>query len=76
MPTPASPDSNHFRCNACGRYFNTADELGTHEVECRAAKSATQEGAQELAREDTRPHLPNDQGSKEHPFQHGTKTNS
>jgi hypothetical protein len=76
MPTPAGPDTNQFRCNACGRYFNAADELSTHEVECRTAKAATPRGAEELAREDAKPHLPNDQESKEHPFQHGTRQQS
>jgi tRNA(Ile2) C34 agmatinyltransferase TiaS len=73
MPTPASPGTNEYRCNACGRYFNTPEELSSHEVECRAAKQATPEGARELAEQDATPHLPNDQESKEHPFQHGTK---
>jgi hypothetical protein len=73
MPTPAGPDTNQFRCNACGRYFNTADELGTHEPECRTAKLATQRGAEELAREDATTHLPNDQESKDHPFQRGPR---
>jgi hypothetical protein len=73
MPTPASPGTNQFRCNACGRYFNTADELSTHEADCRAAKVATHTGAENLREEDSRPHAPNDAESKEHPFQHGTK---
>ena len=38
MPTPAGPDTNRFRCNACGRYFNDSEELRAHEVECRVAK--------------------------------------
>ena len=71
MPTPASPGTNQFRCNACGRYFNTEQELASHEPECRLAKQATPEGSAELAREDSKPHLPNDQESKEHPFLHG-----
>jgi len=73
MPSPASPGTNQFRCNACGRYFNTQEELSTHETECRAAKQATREGAAELAQQDRETHLPNDQESKEHPFQHGTR---
>jgi tRNA(Ile2) C34 agmatinyltransferase TiaS len=71
MPTPASPGTNQFRCNACGRYFNTNEELAAHEPECRLAKQATPEGARELAEQDSVPHQPNDQESKEHPFQHG-----
>jgi hypothetical protein len=73
MPTPAAPDTNNFRCNACGRYFNTQGELGVHEVECRRAKTATEEGRRELEREDSKPHQKNDHDSTEHPFQHGTK---
>lgn len=72
MPTPASPGTNEFRCNACGRYFNTQGELSTHEIECRVAKESTEFGRQELEREDHKPHLPNDQESKEERFQHGT----
>ncbi|HZU26029.1 MAG TPA: hypothetical protein VFA04_10930 [Bryobacteraceae bacterium] len=73
MPSPAGPGTNQFRCNACGRYFNTQEELSTHEVECREAKQATRTGAAQLAEQDRTPHLPNDQESKEHPFQHGTR---
>jgi hypothetical protein len=39
MPTGASPETNQFRCEACGRKFNTAEELKSHEVECAAAKA-------------------------------------
>ena len=72
MPSPASPGTNEYRCNACGRYFNTASELSGHEAECRVAKQSTETGRRELEREDSKPHLPNDQESKEEPFQHGT----
>lgn len=51
-----------FRCNACGRFFDTETDLGHHEIECRAAKQATHEGAAELAHEDAVPHPPNDHG--------------
>lgn len=71
MSRLAGPDTNQFRCNACGRYFNEAGELRAHETECRPAKEATAEGRRELAEQDATPHLPNDQESKEHPFQHG-----
>lgn len=37
----AGPNTNQFRCESCGRYFNTQAELSTHEVECRLAKQAT-----------------------------------
>jgi tRNA(Ile2) C34 agmatinyltransferase TiaS len=73
MPSPASPGTNQFRCNACGRYFNTQAELTQHEFDCRAAKSSTHESARELREHDQQPHLPNDAESKEHPFQHGTR---
>lgn len=71
MPTPADAGTNQFRCNACGRYLNTAAELASHEPECRSAKQATREGRLELAEQDAREHAPNDQESKEHPFRHG-----
>ncbi|HEX4809046.1 MAG TPA: fasciclin domain-containing protein [Bryobacteraceae bacterium] len=73
MPSPASPGTNQFRCNACGRYFNTASELRQHETECRAAKVATAEGTRELRAQDSEPHQPNDAESKEARFQHGTR---
>jgi hypothetical protein len=71
MPTNAGPQTNQFRCNACGRYFNTQQELEPHEAECRIAKESTEQGRTELKREDSRPHAPNDAESKKHPFQHG-----
>src|SRR5881227_1854314 len=70
MPTSAGPETNQFRCNACGRYFNTIQELRSHEIDCRVAKESTPEGRAELAAEDATPHLPNDQESKQHPFEH------
>ena len=73
MPSPADPGTNQFRCNACGRYFNTDEELRQHSFDCRAAKQSTKEGREELAEQDATPHLPNDQESKEHPFQHGRR---
>jgi len=63
MPTPASPDSNQFRCNSCGRFFNSPDELKQHEPDCRAAKSATAAGRAELAEADATPHPRNDEGT-------------
>lgn len=73
MPSPAGPDTNKFRCNACGRYFNTQTELSAHEVECRLAKVTTEEGRRELNEQDQTSHQRNDRDSTEHPFQHGTK---
>ncbi len=73
MPTPASPGTNQFRCNACGRYFNTEAELRTHEPECRAAKMTTEEGARELQEQDRTPHEPNDAETKHDRFKHGTR---
>jgi hypothetical protein len=40
MPTPQSADTNRFRCEFCGRHFNTEDELRSHQPECRAAHQA------------------------------------
>ena len=37
MPTNQSEGTNQCRCAACGRYFNTEDELKTHARECVAA---------------------------------------
>lgn len=69
----AGPNTNQFRCNACGRYFNTQRELSAHEPECRLAKAATAGGRDSLRHEDQSAHAPNDEDSKQHPFQHGTK---
>ena len=73
MPSPAGPNTNEFRCNACGRYFNTQGELSTHEVECRRAKTSTEFGTRDLEQEDAKPHPKNDHDSTEQPFQHGTQ---
>ena len=72
MPTPAGPGTNEFRCNACGRWFNTQAELSSHEVECRNSKMTTETGRRDLENEDRTPHQKNDHDSTEHPFQHGT----
>jgi hypothetical protein len=37
----ASPGTNQYRCETCGRYFNAEAELLAHETECRIAKAAT-----------------------------------
>ena len=73
MPSPAGPDTNQFRCSACGRWFNTQGELSVHEVECRAAKATTDQGRKDMEQEDNTPHARNDHDSTEHPFQHGTR---
>lgn len=39
-PRMASPGTNQFRCDTCGRHFNTQSELSEHEIECRLAKDA------------------------------------
>lgn len=72
MPVPAGPNTNEFRCNACGRWFNAQAELSAHEVECRVAKQATETGRRDLEQQDHTPHAKNDHDSTEHPFQHGT----
>jgi hypothetical protein len=40
----ASPGTNQYQCETCGRFFNTESELSQHEVECRSAKAATSGG--------------------------------
>jgi hypothetical protein len=40
MPSPAGPDTNQFRCEACGRYFNSREELDRHASECQAVKAS------------------------------------
>jgi hypothetical protein len=69
----AGPNTNQFRCNACGRYFNSEGELSAHEPECRLAKAATSSGRESLQHEDATPHASNDAESKTERFQHGTK---
>ncbi len=69
----AGPGTNEFRCNACGRYFNSSEELSQHEPECRLAKEATPAGRESLRHEDGSIHEPNDAESKEKRFEHGTK---
>src|SRR3954452_16094037 len=58
----AGPDTNQFRCSACGRFFNSQGELSAHEGECRLAKAATPSGRQSLEQEDSSPHPKNDAG--------------
>jgi hypothetical protein len=56
----AGPETNNFRCAACGRFFNSQSELSAHEGECRLAKAATASGRQSLEHEDSTPHARND----------------
>jgi hypothetical protein len=58
----AGPDTNNFRCSACGRFFNSKSELSAHEGECRLAKAATPSGRQGLEQDDSTPHARNDAG--------------
>jgi len=44
----ASPGTNQFHCETCGRYFNTETELAAHETECRIAKAATPAGQRSM----------------------------
>lgn len=37
MPVPASPGTNQYRCELCGRYFNTQAELDEHQRDCAEA---------------------------------------
>lgn len=59
---PVPSGTGQFRCDACGRFFDVEADLRQHETECRAAKQATREGAEELEREDHTPHPTNDRG--------------
>jgi hypothetical protein len=36
----AGPDTNQFRCETCGRWFNRQTELDAHQPECALAKAA------------------------------------
>lgn len=58
----AGPETNEFRCNACGRFFNSKGELSSHEGECRLAKAATASGQESLQHEDSTSHPRNDAG--------------
>ena len=40
MPTPASPGTNQYPCDACGRHLNSEGELTEHARECVAAKQS------------------------------------
>jgi hypothetical protein len=38
MPTPQSPGTNKYRCDGCGRHFNTQGELAEHQRDCLTAQ--------------------------------------
>jgi tRNA(Ile2) C34 agmatinyltransferase TiaS len=40
MPTPAAPGTNQFRCDSCGRRFNTQEEIARHQVDCKGAEQS------------------------------------
>lgn len=40
----AGPETNKYRCETCGRWFNTREELAEHEPECQLAKAASNRG--------------------------------
>lgn len=39
MPKPENPGTSQYRCAACGRRFNTVEELRAHQADCLGAKS-------------------------------------
>jgi hypothetical protein len=57
MPTPAGPETNKFRCESCGRWFNAEGEFRVHQTECSAAE---QTGAK------PRKHIPAEEEEKSH----------
>jgi hypothetical protein len=38
-------DTTEFRCNACLRYFDSAEELRAHSAECPAAQQSLNQTA-------------------------------
>lgn len=52
----ASPGTNQFECNTCGRAFTTEQDLQDHAFECRAAAAATQAGRERIKALDEDPH--------------------
>ena len=70
----ASKGEHQFRCNACGRWFETETEFTEHTPECRLAKEATLSGRDQLSRQDRESHEPGDRDSDKTPFLHRTKT--
>src|SRR5437016_5427333 len=57
---------HHYRCSACGRWFDTETELSDHAVECRAAKEATEAGRHQMMHEDREVHEPDDRDTDKH----------
>lgn len=37
MPSPASPGTNQYRCEYCGRHFNEKSEIEEHQKTCAEA---------------------------------------
>jgi hypothetical protein len=58
----AGPNTNNLRCSACGRFFNSRNELSEHEGECRLAKASTTSGQESLKQEESSSHPRNDAG--------------
>ena len=44
MPAGHSPETNQYRCEACGRHFNTEPEIAEHQKTCVAALQSGQSG--------------------------------
>ena len=55
MPTNQSPGTNQLRCDACGRFFNTEDELRTHQQDCIAAQQSGAAAPKGATRRKSRP---------------------
>jgi len=46
MPTQEKSNTNQFRCESCGRHFDSSEDLKVHAASCAAAK-ATGSGSTE-----------------------------
>jgi len=46
MPTSNNPNPKKFRCESCGRHFETQEDLTAHAASCASAK-ATGSGSTE-----------------------------
>ena len=51
MPVPQGQETNQFRCEFCGRFFNDEEEFAEHRRECGAAH---QSGAEKPVADDPR----------------------
>jgi hypothetical protein len=58
----AGPGTNEFRCSACGRFFNSQNELAAHQAQCQLAKAATASGRDSLSQDQSSEHPRNDAG--------------